>query len=88
MRLKSDHALDFIGLKFRRKIGYHSELTQEFKIEGSSENTNTESDTGFKVNVTDTIALKLSLTIKNNSEVPAGVEKTDTISAATFVYSF
>jgi len=83
-----NQALGFIGLKFRHKIGEHSAFTQEFKVEGGSENIYTESDTGFKVSVTDTVALKLSLVIKSNSEVPADSEKTDTISAATFIYSF
>jgi putative salt-induced outer membrane protein len=81
-------AIGFLGLNFRQQIGSHSEFTQDLKLEGGTENIYSESNTGFKVSVMDNLALKLSLTIKNNSDVPPDVEKTDTISSVTMVYSF
>jgi putative salt-induced outer membrane protein len=80
--------IGFLGLNFRHKIGAHSELTQDLKVEGGTENVYTESLTGFKVNVFDNLAMKLSLSIKNNSDTPPDVEKTDTVTAVTMVYSF
>jgi putative salt-induced outer membrane protein len=77
-----------LGLNYSRKIGTHSEFTQDFLVEAGSENLYTESDTGLKVSIMDNLALKLSLSIKNNSDAPADKEKTDTVSAVTLVYSF
>jgi len=91
----SDSELETIGvfgLNFRQKIATHSEFTQDFLVEmgveAGAENTYSESNTGFKVNVTDKVAMKFSMLIKNNSEVPPDREKTDTITAVTLVYSF
>ena len=44
--------------------------------------------TALTAKVNTSLALKVSLTIKNNSEVPVGTEKTDTETAVTLVYSF
>jgi len=76
------------GLNYSRKIGAHSEFTQDFLVEAGSENIYSESDTGLKVSITEKLALKLSLSIKSNSDAPADKEKTDTVSAVTLVYSF
>jgi len=81
-------AIGFLGLDFRQKIGTHSEFTQDLKIEGGTENVYSEANTGFKVNVMENLALKLSLSIKNNSDVPPDIEKTDTLTSVTMVYNF
>lgn len=81
-------AIAFLGLNYRQKIGSHSEFTQDLKVEGGSENVYSESNTGFKVSVTKTLAMKLSLLVKNNSDVPSDKEKTDTVTAVTLVYDF
>jgi len=83
-----EQILGFLGVNFRHQIGAHSEFTQDLKVEGGTENVYTESETGFKVNVMENLAMKLSLSINNNSEVPPGIEKTDTVTAVTMVYSF
>jgi putative salt-induced outer membrane protein len=84
----NDETVGFLGLSFRQKIGSHSEFTQEFQVEGGSNNVYSESDTGFKVNIMENLAMKLSLLVKNNSDVPPDTEKTDTITAVTLVYNF
>jgi putative salt-induced outer membrane protein len=75
-------------IDYSRKIGENTTFTQDFSVEAGSENIHSEANTGLKVSITDTIAMKLSYSLKNNTEVPAGVEKTDTISAVTLVYGF
>ncbi|MEN8220218.1 MAG: DUF481 domain-containing protein [Pseudomonadota bacterium] len=84
----NDETVGFLGVSFRHKIGSHSEFTQEFQVEGGSNNIYSESDTGFKVNIMENLAMKLSLLVKNNSDVLSGTEKTDTITAVTLVYNF
>lgn len=63
-------------------------FSQTLLIEPGPENTFTESVTAFKVGFAEKLALKLSFTAKNNSDSPAGTTSTDTISAASVVYSF
>jgi putative salt-induced outer membrane protein len=76
------------SIDYSRKISDNTTFTQDFSIDAGSENIHSEANTGLKVSITDTIAMKLSYSLKNNSEVPAGIEKTDTISAVTLVYDF
>jgi len=83
-----EEMVGYAGLNYRQKIGSHSEFTQDIEVEGGSDNIYTQSDTGFKVNIMDNLAMKLSLSVKNNSEVPPDTEKTDTLTAVTLVYSF
>ena len=75
-------------IDYSRKIGSHTTFTQDFSVEAGSENIHSEANTGLKVSITDTIAMKFSYSLKNNSEVPANVEKTDGITAVTLVYGF
>ena len=78
-----------LGLTFRQKVSSNSEFTQEFSVEIGDENIHSESNTGFLVNIGESnMALKLSLDIKNNTEVPPDTEKTDTVTAVTLMYSF
>jgi len=83
-----EEGVGFAGLNFSQKIATHSEFTQDFRVEAGSDNIYSESDTGFKVNVTDQVAMKLSVLVQNNSDVPPNTEKTDTITAVTLVYNF
>lgn len=75
-------------IDYSKKIGENTTFTQDFSIDAGSENIYSEANTGLKVSITDTIAMKLSYSLKNNSEVPADIEKTDTVSAVTLVYGF
>jgi putative salt-induced outer membrane protein len=80
-----------LALNYSQHIGEHSVFTQDFLVETGSDNTYTESSTGLKVSMMDNTALKLSFTAKRNSDIPTtntDIEKTDTISAVTLVYSF
>lgn len=81
-----------LALNYSQHIGEHSVFTQDFLVEAGGDNTYTESSTGFKVSVMDNVALKLSFTAKRNSDVPTTgteeIDKNDTISAVTLVYSF
>ncbi len=80
--------IGIFGLNYTRKIGSHTEFTQDFFVEAGSENIYSESNSGLKVSITEKVALKFSVLIKSNSDVPSNKEKTDTVSAVTLVYSF
>lgn len=66
----------------------NTQFTQELLVELAGDNTYTEAASGLKVAMNDQLALKLSFTLKNNSDVPDDNEKTDTYTAVTLVYGF
>ena len=57
-------------------------------VESGSNNTYTESVSAVKANLVGDFALVLSYTIKQNSDVPAGSEKTDRLTAISIEYAF
>jgi len=75
-------------LKYAYKISETSEFNQNFFIESGSSNTYSKSETFLKLVVVGNLGAKFAYEIKNNSDVPVGVEKTDTITTVTLVYSF
>jgi putative salt-induced outer membrane protein len=76
------------GLNYLLHISETSELEQKLVTEIGSENTYTESITALRAKVIGDLAIVLSYTIKNNSDVPPGIEKTDTFTAISIEYAF
>jgi len=75
-------------LKYAYKISETSEFNQNFFIESGDSNTYSKSETFLKLVIVGNLGAKFSYEVKNNSKVPAGTEKTDTITTVTLVYSF
>lgn len=73
---------------YEYKVSSNSLFSQTLLIEPGIENTFTESITAFKVKFAEKLALKLSLSIKNNSDTPPGTTSTDRVSGVSVVYSF
>lgn len=65
-----------------------SQLTEDLSVEAGDDATITRSVTAIKTQMMARLAMKLSYTLKNTSEVPPGVEKTDTETVVTLVYNF
>lgn len=76
------------GLDYRWKFSETAEFTQEFVIEVGDVNTYFESISALRARLLGQLALVASYTIKNNSDVPAGTEKTDTFTALALEYGF
>lgn len=76
-------ALDYLW-----QISETSELGQNLLLETGSDNTYTESVSALKVSIVGNLAAKLSYTVKRNSKVPAGLEKTDTYTLVSLSYEF
>ncbi len=77
-----------LGAKYVWKISDNATFSEDFTSDIASNLTVTKSVTALTANINSSLAMKLTLTVKNNSEVPAGKEKTDTETAVTLVYSF
>jgi putative salt-induced outer membrane protein len=76
-------ALDY-ELKFTDKTGFKQSLV----IESGSSNTSTEAISALRANLIGKVGLVISLRIKNNSQVPAGVKPTDRYTSIALAYAF
>lgn len=79
-------------LRGAAKLGWDisetARLSEDLLVESGASNTYTDSVSALRVKINSRFALKLSVTVKHNSDVPAGTEKTDTMSAVTLAYDF
>jgi putative salt-induced outer membrane protein len=82
---------DFIlrgGINYQWKFSEFAQFTQDFTAESGPDNVYSESVSAIKTRLIGALALVASYTIKNNSVVPVGSEKTDTFAALTIEYAF
>ena len=73
---------------FLWQISPTSKFTQDLLVESGADNTYSEAVTALSVKINSSLAMKTSLSVRHNSQVPAGTEKTDTITAVNLVYDF
>jgi putative salt-induced outer membrane protein len=83
-----DEAIIRGALDYLLNISENSEFSQKFLIEQGDENRYTESTSALKARIVGNIALVLSLVIKNNSDVPVGIEDTDRFTSIALEYAF
>lgn len=76
------------GALYRWDMTETSQFTQELTVESGSTNTYLESITALRTRLLESLALVASYTVKNNSDVPVGIEKTDTYTALSIEYAF
>jgi putative salt-induced outer membrane protein len=76
------------GLYYSWQLSETATFTQDVLAESGSENTYFESKTALSARLVGNLALVASYTIKNNSDVPPGTEKTDTFTALALEYGF
>lgn len=70
------------------QISENALFTQALGFEIGEELTTTRSETALETIVVGDLAMKLAVAVKHNSDVPDGVDKTDTESTVTLVYKF
>ncbi|MGS2724588.1 DUF481 domain-containing protein [Porticoccus sp. GXU_MW_L64] len=74
------------------KWGYQAtettELSNNFRLESASDNTFLENEIAARVAINSTLGLKVSYLVRNNSDVPVGTEKTDTLTSVSLDYKF
>lgn len=86
--VSDEEALLRLAGKYWWAITAHSKFTQDLVFEIGEDLTTTKSVTGLQANINSALAMKLTFTVKNKSEVPVGTEETDTETAVTLVYNF
>ncbi|MBR9814721.1 DUF481 domain-containing protein [bacterium] len=76
------------ALNYLWNISKTSQFSQTLLAESGDSNTYSESVTALKLSIVGPTFVNISYTIKNNSDVPAGREKTDTFLALNVSYEF
>lgn len=76
------------SLNYSYNISTHATFKEKILIESGATNTYSESETSLKMKINGNLASKIAYTVKNNSQVPAGAKKTDTITTVALVYGF
>lgn len=80
--------IGYLGGEYRWSISESSQFSQTLGIESGSSNTYIEATSALGAKVRDNLALIIAYTIKNNSDVLPGLEKTDTFTTISLEYSF
>ena len=70
------------------KISKTSVFTQLLSVEAGEDSTISRSVSALQLLIVGNLSAKLSHSIKHTSDVPAGIEKTDTVSLVTLAYKF
>lgn len=86
--ISDEEALIRLAGKYWWAITDHSKFTQDLVVEAGEDLTSTTSVTGLQANINSALAMKLTFTAKNKSDVPVGTKETDTETALTLVYNF
>jgi putative salt-induced outer membrane protein len=80
------------GVIFRGDLGFDHQLTQttkvveRFLVETGSENTYLQNDLGLEVTIEGALALRIGYQVRHNTDVPPGVDKTDTLTTVGLIY--
>jgi putative salt-induced outer membrane protein len=83
-----DEAIVRGALDYLLHLSENSEFNQKLLIEQGDENRYTESTSALKARIVGNIALVFSIVIKDNSDVPVGIENTDRFTSVSLEYAF
>jgi len=80
------------GLIFRGDVGFDYQITEttkivdRFLVETGSDNTYLQNDLGLEVTIAGALGLRVGYQVRHNTDVPAGVDKTDTLTTVGLLY--
>jgi putative salt-induced outer membrane protein len=83
-----DEAIVRGGFDYLLRITENSEFNQKILIEQGDDNRYSESTSALKARIVGDLAIVVSYVVKNNSDVPVGIEKTDRFTAISLEYGF
>ena len=85
---REDEMILRLAANYAWELTEKSRFTQDLSFDVGEDATITKSVTALEATIIGDWSMKLSYTVESISDVPAGVEKTDTETAAALVYSF
>lgn len=84
----NDSAILRGAFNYTWKISDTSKFTQSLSTEIGSDNTKSRAESALTAKISGSLSMKLSLKLDHNTDVAEGVDKLDTETAVTLVYSF
>jgi putative salt-induced outer membrane protein len=91
IRSTGETETDLIGrgsLDYRRTISETAEFTNTALVETGSSNTFLENEAALSVSINEALALKTAFSVRHNTDVEPGRDKTDYLTTLNLVYSF
>ncbi len=82
-----DEGIVHMAANYIYHFNEHASFSQNVVIDAGEDVTISESVSALSAQISGKLAMKASVKFKNTSEVPAGIEKTDSETALTLVYS-
>ncbi len=86
--VSTDESILFAGLDYLWQFSETASFSQVFSVESGEENTFFESKSSISAQLIGALSLVGSYTIRSNSDVPVGTEKTDTQTGISLEYRF
>lgn len=77
--LRGDLGLDY-------QLTETTKIVERFLVETGSDNTYVQNDLGLEVTIKGSLGLRVGYQVRHNSDVPAGVDKTDTLTTLSLIY--
>lgn len=74
-------------LDYKRQLTANTQLGNLLLVESGADNTYLQNDFGVTVAMNERLALKAGIQIRHNSEVGAGIDRTDTLTTLNLVYN-
>lgn len=84
----SGHAIGTTGFDFAHIFNASTKITDKFLVEAGSGNTSLENDLALVVSMSKKLALSAGFTFQDNTQPPAGLKKTNTLTTLNLVYAF
>lgn len=73
---------------FEHQLTPTTKILDKFLVEAGSSNTFLQNELAVEVKMTDALALSVAYVVRHNTDVSAGVEKTDQLTTANIVFAF
>jgi putative salt-induced outer membrane protein len=76
------------ALNFDHKLTDTTKVYDRFLVEAGSDNTFVQNSLGLEVKINESFALGLDYSVRHNTDVLPGIDKTDQVFTANLVYGF
>lgn len=87
-RVKQNDAIARLGLNYLYTFASNADFSNKLLLESGAENTYFQNEAALRMPLLDNVSLKVAYTLRHNTDVAAGTEKTDTLTAINVAYSF
>jgi len=81
-------AIARFGANYAYQLNDHAQFTFDLGIQTGKENTFSEAVSAMKTNLFGSLAAVVAYTVRNNTDVPSGSKKTDSITSISLEYGF